>query len=140
MLAFPGHFGVGLIFSRLADLNPLLVIIGSLLPDFDALPYFFGFDYRKNHRTFLHSMFIPLIIAFISIPVAIGIMLHLLVDLTTYPGIKLFYPLSDKEFFIYKSSNKKYDNPINFIKDIVKNKRYLAFETSIFLLGVLLIF
>ncbi len=135
MLVFPGHFGVGLIFSGLTGLNTLLVLIGSILPDLDVLPYFFGIKYRKTHRTFMHSIFFPLLILPFSAPLCLGILVHLLMDLMTYPGLKLFYPLSNREIFLYKGSFKKYEDFILFLKDIKKDKKYLAFEIIVFLIG-----
>lgn len=140
MLAFPGHFGVGLIIAGLTGFNPLLVIIGSLLPDLDAIPVFFGFNYRRNHRTLLHNVFVLSLTFLISLPLAVGYAFHLLVDLSTYPGIRLFHPFSKKEFFILRSNNKKYYNPLSFMKDTMRNKRYLAFEFAIALIGVFIFF
>ena len=43
----------------------LIAALGGVLPDLDILLYyilyFFGFSFEQIHRTFLHTLFIPLI-------------------------------------------------------------------------------
>ena len=100
----------------------LIAAIGGIIPDFDILAYyllsFFGFTFEQIHRTFLHTIFIPLILFLIGIitlkfsiknsktgkrhmkiPViffilASGTTIHLLLDMLIDPLI-LFYPLSN---------------------------------------------
>ncbi|MBS3092739.1 metal-dependent hydrolase [Candidatus Pacearchaeota archaeon] len=102
----------------------LIAAIGGILPDFDfgifyTLSLFgFGFSIEEIHRTFLHTLFVPLllfIIGFIAmifnvklkeiskhhlkIPIvfyilAIGSLLHLILDATFFGEITPFYPFS----------------------------------------------
>lgn len=141
MFVVPGHLGVGLIIAALArfnSLDALLVVIGSVIPDLDTIPYLFGVDYRKTHRTITHSIFIPLITALISIPLTIGLVIHLLFDLMFYPGTKLFYPFSNREFYFFKGKRKKYYDPALLIHDWFNNKRVMFFEFFLLILGVFL--
>lgn len=95
--------------------------IAGLFPDFDIAIYyvlsFFGFSYSEIHRTFLHTLFIPLIFLFSTIPFykfkskklgehhlrlknmflvfAFGVFIHLLLDATIDGTIMPFYPLFD---------------------------------------------
>ena len=142
MFIFPGHFGLGLIICGITGftgMSALLVMIGSILPDLDTIPYLFGVGYRKTHRTFTHSMFMPLITAFISAPLTLGIIVHLLFDLIPYPGVKLFFPFSSKEVYLYKGKLEKYHDPKLLIKDWLHNKRFIAFESSLLILGTFLV-
>jgi len=49
----------------------LIAAIGAIIPDFDIIVYyvmyFFGFTLSQIHRTFLHTLFIPLILFLIGI-------------------------------------------------------------------------
>jgi membrane-bound metal-dependent hydrolase YbcI (DUF457 family) len=100
----------------------LIAAIGSIIPDLDiALFYvvsFFGFSFNEIHRTFLHSIFIPLIFFLagiltyalkiknrefekrhITLPttffiLTFGIVLHLVLDATLSGSIMPFYPFS----------------------------------------------
>ncbi len=140
MLAFPGHFGIGFLFAWLTGLNPVPVIIGSVIPDLDVIPHLFGVGYRKTHRTITHSVFMPLFSLFFSVPVAIGVLLHLLVDAVTYPGIKLFYPFSQQEFYLIRGNFKKYQSPSEFIKDLFHKRWYLVLEFSFLVISLLFSF
>ncbi len=100
------------------------VLIGGLagiIPDLDIpifwVMYYFGYTMEQIHRTFLHTLFIPvifLVLAFISkyaiskrvgrnklsIPIiltllAFGSLMHLILDATLAGYIMPFYPLSD---------------------------------------------
>jgi membrane-bound metal-dependent hydrolase YbcI (DUF457 family) len=124
----------------LTGFSALLIAIGSILPDLDVIPSLFGVAYRKTHRTLFHSIFMPLIVSLFSTPLAIGVSLHLLVDLLTYPGIKLFYPLSQKEFYFIRGDYIKYHDFKLFIKDVLNSKRYLAIEFSLLFIGAVLFF
>ncbi|MBD3312367.1 hypothetical protein GF352_02865 [archaeon] len=141
MFVVPGHLGVGLIVSALAGFNSfdaLMLVIGSIIPDFDTIPYLFGVDYRKTHRTITHSIFMPLVTALISIPLTIGLVIHLLFDVMFYPGTKLFYPFSQKEFYVIKGRLKKYYDPLLMISDWFKKKRIMAFELLLLFIGIFL--
>jgi membrane-bound metal-dependent hydrolase YbcI (DUF457 family) len=138
MFAFPGHFGVGLIVSGLTKLSCVPILIGSVLPDIDGFLYLFGFDYRKTHRTFTHSIFMPLLVSIFSFPLALGIIFHMLVDLLFYPGIKMLYPISKQDFYFFKGQFKLHQNPFDFIKHELKRKRFFAYEMGMLVIGIFL--
>jgi len=101
----------------------LIAAIGAIIPDLDFAVYyllsFFGFTLEQIHRTFLHSLFIPLIFFLIGIfawklkiknkqfgkkhitlPTTFfiftfGILLHLILDAILSGNIVLFYPFTD---------------------------------------------
>jgi membrane-bound metal-dependent hydrolase YbcI (DUF457 family) len=96
--------------------------LAGLIPDFDIAVYyllsFFGFTYQEVHRTFLHTLFLPLLLVILSfffgkvkikklerhhlslrnifLVIAFGIFIHLLLDATIAGIIIPFYP-----FFIF---------------------------------------
>ncbi|MBI2628988.1 metal-dependent hydrolase [Candidatus Pacearchaeota archaeon] len=102
----------------------LIAAIGGILPDFDFAIFYilsllgFGFSIEEIHRTFLHTLFVPLLLflaGFITmtfkvklkeiskhhlkIPIvfyilAIGSLLHLILDATFLGEITPFYPFS----------------------------------------------
>ena len=136
MFAFPGHAGVALLIAGLTGLNPWLLIIGAMIPDLDTIPYLFGVPYRRTHRTITHSAFMPLLSLFISPVIALGVLSHLIVDLITFPGVKLFYPFSDKEYYFYHGRFKKYHNPLLFINDSLRKPSRVILEVAVFLIGL----
>ena len=138
MFAFPGHFGVGIIFSGLTGLSPIMLILGALLPDIDAIPILFGVDYRKTHRTITHSILMVFISGIFSIPLMIGVISHLLADLIFFPGIKLFYPFSKREFYILNGRFKKYYDPWAFINDSLRDKRTITLELMILIISLVI--
>jgi len=99
----------------------LIAAIGGILPDLDVgayyLLYFFGFSFEQVHRTFLHSLFFPLILFLIGIFIyytgiknseirkrhlklstiffilSAGSLLHLILDAVFWGQIVPFYPL-----------------------------------------------
>ncbi|MBS3075207.1 metal-dependent hydrolase [Candidatus Pacearchaeota archaeon] len=101
----------------------LIAMIGAILPDFDIGLYyilsFFGFGFLDVHKTFSHSIFIPLILFIIGFLIinyniknsklgkhhiklfsiffilGIGSLLHLILDGLFFPGIMPFYPFSN---------------------------------------------
>lgn len=101
----------------------LVAMIGAILPDFDIGLYyilsFFGFGFWEVHKTFSHSIFIPLILFIIGFLImkygikisglgkhhinlfyiffilGIGSLLHLILDALFFPGIMPFYPFSN---------------------------------------------
>ena len=99
----------------------LIAGIAGLLPDLDVIAYWvlywFGFTLQEVHRTFLHSLFIPLIFLVLAIVVGsrarikiedkllrwkyiflmifLGVMIHLVLDATLAGKIMPFYPLSN---------------------------------------------
>ena len=103
-----------------------IAAIGSILPDFDFIAYyvlyFFGFTIEQVHRTFLHTIFIPIILFLIGFAIwklgikhpafgkrhmtihttffilAAGSLLHIILDFTLAGYIRPFYPFSDFSF------------------------------------------
>ena len=81
-----------------------LAMIGSILPDADhknsiisnILPLYL----ITKHRGILHSIFIPLLLLPLSLPLSIGYLSHLVLDMMTTSGIKPLYPLYKKKFSI----------------------------------------
>jgi len=99
----------------------LLAAFAGLIPDLDIAAYyvlyFFGFSFSEVHRTFLHTIFVPLILFLIAglfytfkihsseagkmhmkLPMiffilGLGATIHLIVDTITGP-IMFFYPFS----------------------------------------------
>jgi len=138
MLSFPGHIGGGLIVAAVTGLNPLMVFIGSVIPDLDVLPYLFGVGYRKTHRTITHSVFMPVLLAFFSLPLAFGVLSHIFLDFLFYPGIKLFYPFVKRDYFLFKGDLVKHQTPEAFIKSIPQKKKYFAYDLLTFTIGLLL--
>ncbi|MEK6875570.1 MAG: metal-dependent hydrolase [Nanoarchaeota archaeon] len=100
----------------------LIAAIGAVIPDLDIaiyyILYFFGFTFNQVHRTFFHTIFIPLILFFAGIfawtinfkisqigkrhmklprvfyILAFGSFLHLILDSTIIGSISPFYPFS----------------------------------------------
>ena len=103
----------------------LFAVIGGIIPDLDiGLFYilnFFGFSFAEIHRTFLHTIFVPLIllsiggifyyfhlnnsnvskhhlkISWIFFILGFGAILHLLLDMTFAGKIIPFYPFLNLE-------------------------------------------
>lgn len=103
----------------------LIAGLGGVLPDFDVLAYwilyFFGFSFQEVHRTFMHTLFLPLVffflyLAFILYPekikiakqtlnfstiflmISFGSFIHLFLDFIFYGKIMPFYPLFNTGF------------------------------------------
>ena len=101
----------------------LFAAIGGIIPDLDIaayyILYFFGFTMQQLHRTFLHSIFIPLGLLLIGLFIyktgiksskirkrhmklstiffilSIGTMIHLTLDAIIAGAIMPFYPLTN---------------------------------------------
>jgi membrane-bound metal-dependent hydrolase YbcI (DUF457 family) len=97
----------------------LIAGIAGLLPDLDIVVFwglsFFGFSLNEVHRTFTHTLFVPLLfllLAFVTsrikirelgrhklklstifLMIAFGSFTHLLLDATLAGQVSLFYPL-----------------------------------------------
>ncbi len=94
--------------------------LAGILPDIDAAAFwissFFGYTYQEWHRTFTHTLFVPILflaLAFITwnarktfgksrlklniifLMIALGSFSHLFLDATIAGFINPFYPLSD---------------------------------------------
>ena len=86
----------------------LIAMIGAILPDFDIGLYyilsFFGFGFLDVHKTFSHSIFIPLAIflilhywlgwTYIGLAIALGYISHLIADSLTIEGVNFLHPIS----------------------------------------------
>lgn len=90
----------------------LIGLVGALLPDLDIIIYFifskFGFQFYDIHRTFSHSLIIPVIFLLIGILsikknkllsnifliLSIAVFSHLVLDILIAGKIELFYPFS----------------------------------------------
>ena len=100
----------------------LIAAVGAIIPDLDIAGYyvlsFFGFSFEQIHRTFFHTIFIPLILLLIGIFMyqmkiknrefgkrhlhlpttffifAAGSLLHLILDAVLAGQIVPFYPFS----------------------------------------------
>jgi len=141
MMPFAGHAGLSLVIAGLFNLNPLLVLIGGLIPDLDSLFVFFSPGFTKYHRKITHSLlFLNLILVSavffpIMIPIVIGLSAHYIVDLDHW-GIPLFYPFSEKRYSVMKVTNKKaYDKGVDCVSDWFK-KRGVGFWLEWILLGL----
>ncbi len=101
----------------------LIAAVAGIIPDLDLLAYyglyFFGFSFQQVHRTFLHSLLIPLVlfllglvfyklniknkvigkrhmkISIILFIFAAGSVIHILLDILFGGIIMPFYPFSD---------------------------------------------
>jgi len=108
--------------SRFPRYYILIAAIGAVLPDLDVMAYyvlyFFGFTFEQVHRTFLHTIFVPLILFLIGIIIwklkirnprlakrhiklpivfyilGFGALLHLILDAILSGQIMFFYPFS----------------------------------------------
>jgi len=96
------HILVGFCFGLIFNVNPLLSIVGSLIPDIDIIwGRYFKNNFWLSHRGITHHFIIPLILltlstfynelSFVLLPVSIGYLSHLLADLLTINGIPLFF-------------------------------------------------
>lgn len=101
----------------------LIAAIGTIIPDLDIgfyyILYFFGFSLEQVHRTFLHTIFVPLILFLIGMSImtlkiknsefgkrhitlhatffilSAGSLLHLILDAIITGSITPLYPFSD---------------------------------------------
>ncbi|MGC8815480.1 MAG: metal-dependent hydrolase [bacterium] len=96
------HILVGFCFGLIFNVNPLLSIVGALIPDIDITwGKYFRNNFWLSHRGFTHHFIIPLILlilsifynkfSFILLPISVGYFSHLLADLLTINGIPLFF-------------------------------------------------
>lgn len=139
MMPFAGHAGLSLITSLLTGFNPLLVLIGSVIPDLDSVVSFFGVSFNKVHRKITHSLLFLIMLLLSSIfvplllPIAIGVIIHLVADLD-HCGVSLLYPFSKKRYSVLKINNKnEYDSVTKCLKAFFK-QHYLKFVAEVALL------
>lgn len=105
------HAAVALVVGKFLGFdafNLLILTLFSVLPDIDHPFSYIGKTFRPisykvhefwGHRGFTHSLMfmaniVPLCFYFgIGLPCLIGLALHILLDMTTYMGVKLLYPI-----------------------------------------------
>lgn len=147
MIPFAGHAGTALIIAWLFNLDPLLVLIGSVLPDIDMILILFKTPWEKAHRKITHSLLflLPFIILSLInpffIPILIGLITHFITDLDHW-GIPLFYPFNKKDYSIIKiKHNKKnsYSGPKHVLFSFFKKHDYKFWiEFALLAIGITL--
>jgi len=161
------HGILGILFYKILNIiNPELFIINiniliiifiiSNIPDIDII---WAKTLESHHKSLLHIplfwigiyifslFFINYIFSTIFI---ICIILHLISDYicARTAGIKLFYPINNKEYSLYKldkpkgikkiyKQNKK--EKLDFMKFYLKNKKLIAFEYGIYIITIFII-
>ena len=145
MIPFAGHAGIALIIAFLLKTDPLITVIGSILPDLDSLTVLFKIKWTEGHRKITHSLLFltPFIILSIINPLftslLIGVITHYISDLDSW-GIPLLYPFSNKYYSIVKvNHSKSFDKPEKYINEFFK-KRGLRFyiEWLLLIIGIIL--
>jgi len=148
MMTFCGHIGVALITAGLFKLNPVLTIIGAVIPDLDILMSLTGRHWYDYHRKLTHSLLfllafiIPSFFYGFMIPISFGILSHIIIDSMSHSGVMLLYPFSRKKFRISKlkqSKKFKEDTPIMMIKNWLYNTREILIESVILIIGLVMI-
>lgn len=147
MMLFAGHVGVALIIAYLLRINPLLTVIGAVIPDLDVLPFYLGMGFNKIHRKISHSFLVPVSIFLLSIPfpillpIGIGVISHFITDLDHW-GIPILYPFIKKEFSIIKvkhDDGNTYQSPGVVIKYWFSSRGWKFWlEWALLLIGVFL--
>lgn len=110
----------------------LIAGLAGILPDIDValfwVLYFFGFTFEQIHKTFLHSLFIPLFffllyltflsrkdknkklrLSIVFLMLAIGSLIHLILDGIFGPTFQLFYPISNLQVGFYLTDYLPYE-------------------------------
>ncbi len=110
-MPFAGHAGIALITSWLLGINPLITLIGGVLPDLDVVLTMLGVNFNKAHRKITHSLLfiiilLPLLLTPSGYPLIIGVITHLITDLDHW-GLPLLYPLSNKHYSIMSINHSK---------------------------------
>ncbi|MFA4953054.1 MAG: metal-dependent hydrolase [Candidatus Pacearchaeota archaeon] len=133
----------------------IIAAIGAIIPDLDIGVYyilsFFGFTFDQIHRTFLHTLFIPLIlflIGLISLRIeiwraklgryhmklstalfifAFGSLLHLILDAIIIGQIILFYPFSNFSIGL---------NLINYLPSGIQGTALLSLDAALLLFWI----
>jgi membrane-bound metal-dependent hydrolase YbcI (DUF457 family) len=101
----------------------LIAAIGGILPDFDyAFVYLLSslnISFNQIHQTYSHTIFVPIFLSLVALAIyytgtkskllgkhhiklttafvilSLGSLLHILLDVTFYEKIRIFYPLSE---------------------------------------------
>nr|MBD3312170.1 hypothetical protein [archaeon] len=106
------HALIGLGLSEALMLNPLIVIIGAVIPDIDYL-------INLPHRTITHSLLFIIPACLITwrlkgkragLALLVGLTSHLMLDAATTQGVPLLYPLSNYYGFSLFNSNNQLAN------------------------------
>jgi len=146
MMIFCGHIGVALIIAGLLKLDPIITLIGAVIPDLDALMFLTGKHWYKFHRKLTHSLLFLLAplpfagVPNIMIPLFFGILSHLIVDFIWYPGLRIFYPFSNKKYYIFDSIYSKWfkeDTPIIAIRNWFHRPKWFFGELTILIIGAI---
>lgn len=144
-MVFAGHVGVALIIAYLFRLNPLLAVIGGVLPDLDSILFFFGVKWTTAHRKITHSLLFltPFVILSLFVPIAwalvAGLVTHLAMDLDHW-GVPFLYPFIKREYSVMKIDHhlgNEFDSPIDAIKEFFKTRKAVI-EFIILIVGVAL--
>ena len=83
------HVVAGLAIAYAFGLDPVHVVIGTLLPDA---------DYKLLHRRLLHNLFVLFLVLFLSFEVFVGMLSHITLDMLTKMGVGLLWPVSRRMF------------------------------------------
>jgi len=128
--------------------------LAGALPDIDVaaywILYFFGFTLNEVHRTFTHTLFIPIIFILLAIftwnlkykelgrhhlkihtiflMIALGTFTHLFLDATTAGSIMPFYPFSTYRFGL---------NLLGFLPDPLLQLALPSLDAAIFILWII---
>mgnify|MGYP001563750245 CR=1 FL=1 len=130
----------------------LIAAIGAIIPDLDIAAYyilsFFSFTFDQIHRTFLHTLFIPLILFLVGLAslkieiwraklgkyhmklsnilfiFAFGSFLHLILDAIIVGQIVLLYPFSDFSIGL---------NLINYLPSEIQGTALLSLDAALLL-------
>ncbi len=146
MMIFAGHVGMALIAAFLFKLDPLLMVIGGVLPDFDVFLSFIGFKWGSVHRKFTHSLLFPALLFVFSfwfpvlIPVSVGVLVHFIGDLDHW-GLPLFYPFSGKFYSLIKVNHHSHNfkSALEGVINWFSNRGSMFwFEWSLFIIGFFL--
>lgn len=95
------HIATGFLVASIIPTNnigAILICAGSLLPDIDHGNAIIGKKFKfiskiLKHRHFTHSIVFALICGVFSPYLAVGVMTHIIADMMTKQGVKLFYPI-----------------------------------------------
>lgn len=141
------HVTIPLILCRVFPLNLLALLLGSGVPNFDAIPTLLRKKTPKNamaelhagsalHTPFFYLAIIPILWYFFGLSITIsfssGGIIHILMECLDEKGRMLLYPLSKKFYRIYVF-------PYDFWTYLA-SKKTLIFESTLFLVASVLVF
>lgn len=100
------HLATGLLLAAITQEDPSLAtsagfVLGSLVPDIDKSGSLLGkyipvLPKFLKHRTVTHTLWVPIILWALSPAMAIGCILHLILDACNPEGIPLIWPFMTK--------------------------------------------